>query len=671
MDAYKKRLVKKIEVKGITQNNLTGDNSYLYLNDIFVTPEGPKANLEFEKMFKNDSSPKRISMIVSSKHKNDIYSLSGEMEQYKGYKIASIDAFAGKIIFLNGRELAINEMQGDVAENDLRRAQIRETIKSHFEKERENFKRGIKTLSLFFIDRVEKYRIYENGEEKCGEYGKIFESEYKALLEEQKEIINDASYLKYLDEHCSDAKKAHRGYFSIDKKGCIKDTEGKSQDDVSTYDLILKNKMRLISFEEDTRFIFSHSALREGWDNPNVFQICTLKHSDNTTTKRQEIGRGLRLCVDKYLQRMDESTIGEAVHDVNILTIIASESYNKFANDLQKEMLMSLPESSKTELEEMLKNASKSKINAINLKKENFEKFTPLWDKINHKYSYSVEFDSKELIAASIKAINDKLYVSNTMYTVTTALQKEGIVQEDLEANNAFSIVETEQYKITHTHKSSVKYDLVGKISKGATITRKTTVEILSGITSDKFEMYSQNPVEFIDKVIELILEEKSTMIVENITYNQIEGRYDSSIFTSEKINYYSEKIFSAKKAIQDYIITDGSSPNSVEMQFAQALDKSKIVCTYAKMPKNGYCIPTPVGNYHPDWAIVFEKDSVKHVFFVAETKGSMSSMQLREIEKNKISCCEKLFSQMFCKEEVVFHKVDSFDTLLKMANIQ
>ncbi len=666
LDAYKEKLVKKIEVKGITLTNLSGANSYLYLNDVFVTPEGPKARIEFEK--KTNSGVKRVYMIVSSKDKNDIYKMSGGMEQYKGYIITSINSFTGKVSFLNGKELSINEIQGNVEEIDLRRIQIHETIKSHFEKEKENFKKGIKTLSLFFIDEVAKYRSYKDGKETLGEYGKIFEEEYNTIYSQEFETIEDSEYIKYLKEHCSDSSKAHRGYFSIDKIGKIKNTKGDSKDDISTYELILKNKRRLMSFDEDTRFIFSHSALREGWDNPNVFQICTLKHSDSKTTKRQEIGRGLRLCVDKTMRRQDMQAIGDEVHDINVLTIIASESYQDFATSLQKEMLNTL--GNNTTIDKIIENANKPKIMPLALKKENFEKFTPLWNLINHKYSYTVNFDSEELIRNSIKAINNELYVSQLTYKITKAIQKEYYTKGDLEICDAFNITETKHKKITHTYKNTIKYDLVGKIAKGTSITRKTTVEILKGINADKFYMYHQNPIEFIEKVIALILEQKSTVIVENITYNQLEGCYDSSIFTSEKINYNSEKIFKTTKAIQNYILTDGTSENNVEKQFAESLDSSKIVCTYAKMPKNGYCIPTPVGNYHPDWAIVFEKGSVKHVFFIAETKGSMSSMQLREIEKNKISCAEKLYREIFKNEEVVFHKVTSFARLLEIAEL-
>ena len=252
------------------------------------------------------------------------------------------DPLRGTVTFLNGEVIEAGDVVGDISEQDMRRIQIRETILSHFEKEEKLFNMGIKCLSLFFIDEVAKYRQYdEDGNEILGEYGKIFEQEYINVLNEYINIF-DTPYQKYLKSTCSDVSAVHNGYFSIDKKGHAIDSKLKRgsefSDDISAYDLILKNKERLLSFDEPTRFIFSHSALREGWDNPNVFQICTLKHSDSNTGKRQEVGRGLRLCVNQDGNRMDVETCGEAVHDINILTVIASESYKTFVTDLQSDI---------------------------------------------------------------------------------------------------------------------------------------------------------------------------------------------------------------------------------------------------------------------------------------------------------------------------------------------
>ncbi|MBR4869003.1 MAG: restriction endonuclease subunit R, partial [Clostridia bacterium] len=587
------------------------------------------------------------------------------------------------------------EVVGDVSEKDMRRIQIRETILSHFEKEEKLFNKGIKTLSLFFIDEVAKYRQYdENGDEVLGEYGRIFEEEYLSILNERITLFEDA-YQRYLKTVCGDISAIHKGYFSVDKKtGRSIDSkankEGFDEKDVSAYDLILKNKERLLSFEEPTRFIFSHSALREGWDNPNVFQICTLRHSDSTTAKRQEVGRGLRLCVNQAGNRMDVETCGEAVHDINVLTVIANESYKTFVDALQKDIketlydrplaatseyfkgkyvkvddvptivtaeiantiefylitngyvdmdrkiaekyhsdlaagtLAQLPEKLAPMSEgihklvqaifdekvfaEIISNGSKPKIleNPLN---DNFYKkeFQTLWNYINHKYAYTVEFDSQELIAKAIAHIDEKLVVSKLMYTTTIGVQKSEMNEHEVERGDSLKTVKTRTQALQHAEASRVKYDLIGKIAEGTVLTRKTVATILGGLRWDKIEMFKQNPEEFIAKVIKLINEQKATMIVDHVTYDQTSGTYDTDIFTAEKSSQSFDKAFIATKAIQDYVFTDGTAERSVERRFAEDLDAADEVCVYAKLPK-GFHIPTPVGNYSPDWAIAFNE---------------------------------------------------------------
>jgi type III restriction enzyme len=272
---------------------------------------------------------------------DDLFALSKNMEQYQGYHINEIDPIRGMVSFTNGVTIYTGEVQGDVSEKNIRRVQIRETIRSHFEKEKELFDKGIKTLSLFFIDKVENYRKYdEDGNEINSEYGQIFEEEYNDILNEYLTLFDTPyeEYLRSIDVHAT-----HAGYFSIDKKGRKVDSSLKNgtdiSDDESAYDLILKDKEKLLSFDTPVRFIFSHSALREGWDNPNVFQICTLKHGgDSTTNKRQEVGRGLRICVNQTGDRMDESELGSEVQKINQLTVIASDGYKDFVSSLQKEI---------------------------------------------------------------------------------------------------------------------------------------------------------------------------------------------------------------------------------------------------------------------------------------------------------------------------------------------
>lgn len=748
VDAFNERLVKKIEVKGFQVKNLRGTDIYLYLDEIILSDKKPPtARMEIE--VKNVNSIKRTMRIFSVG--DNLYEISKNMEQYKGYTIAEIDPRNNKIIFTNGEEISKGDVSGDASEKDLRLIQIRETIKSHFEKENELFNQGIKTLSLFFIDEVAKYRQYdEDGNELLGEYGKIFEREYNSILNQYINLFDD-DYVKYLKS--IDVHDTHKGYFSIDKNGRAinsKENKDKISDDISAYDLILKNKERLLSFEEPTRFIFSHSALREGWDNPNVFQICTLKHGKSVTMKRQEVGRGLRLCVNELGSRMDATALGrDGVHELNKLTVIASESYQSFVEDLQKDTkknlrdrpinansdyfkgktvlrdgqkheltpqeatmcyqylvkneyvssdgedsitekyhadlenntLAELPEPLKdmgegihrliqgifsdSEIENMFDDGHKTKVldNDLN---DNFYKkeFQALWKNINHKYAYIVSFDSDELIKKSIRAIDENLYVTRLQYTVSSSEQKDDLTLADFQEGYVFKSAKSKTYDIDNAESSNIEYDLIGKIAENTVLTRRTVVKILKGIEPYKFSMYKENPEEFISNVSRLINEQKATIIVEHISYDETEGMYDNSIFTAEK-NGTLDRAFKAKKHIKPYVFTDGNAEKSVERRFAEDLDGAEEVCVYAKLPR-GFAIPTPVGNYSPDWAIAFNAGTVKHIFFIAETKGSMESLQLRPIEKAKISCAKKLFNEI-STEDVVYHDVNSYEALLNI----
>ena len=746
LDAYNKKLVKKIEVKGFQVKNFRGADGYMYLEKIIISPtKPPVARLEIEISY-NKSINREFRLLNEG---DSLFVASNEMEQYKGYTITSggIDPLSGTVTFTNGEEIRTGEVVGDVSEKDMRRIQIRETIISHFQKEEQLFFEGIKTLSLFFIDEVKKYRDYEEEDTK-GEYAKVFEQEYCAILEEKRSLFpND--YVQYLLK--CDIEKVHNGYFSIDKKtghsvdSSVKRGEDYS-DDVSAYDLIMKDKKRLLSFEEPTRFIFSHSALREGWDNPNIFQICTLKHSDSTTMKRQEVGRGLRLCVNSEGTRMDLDVCGEQIHKLNKLTVIASESYSTFVDDLQKqikdvlydrplkatpeyftgktimidgkshvvdatearqiykyllkndyiddtdkvtdafrnavddETLAPLPDDLKPIAEGVITlvqsifdesvfkqliedgNATTVDANALNdrfYKKE----FQELWNEINHKYAYTVSFDSAELIKKSVNHINEKLFVSALQYTVTLGEQKTEMDEHELTRSDSFRVSESTTTELKQGSRSQVPYDLVGKIASGAIITRRSAAAILKQLPWGKISMFAHNPEEFISKVVRLIKEQKASMVVDYITYNQIEGSFDSTIFTTQQHAQPITKAFQAQKAIQDYIFTDGSAEESVERRFARELDQATEVCVYAKLPKE-FKIPTPVGNYSPDWAIAFNKDTVKHIFFVAETKGTLESLELRGVEAAKIKCAKRLFNSL-STSKVKYHDVTCYQDLL------
>jgi type III restriction enzyme len=749
LDAYRMKLVKKIEVKGFDIKNLRGTDGYLYLEDIVISPKKPPmARLEFEIGY--DKSINRETRIVGVD--DDLYALSKGMEQYQNYHINDIDPIRGVVTFTNGVEIHTGEVLGDVSEKDIRRVQIRETIRSHFEKEKELYNRGIKTLSLFFIDKVENYRKYDaDGNEVNSEYGQIFEEEYTAILNEYLTLFNTPyeQYLRSIDVHST-----HAGYFSIDKKGHKSDPSLKRgsdiSDDESAYELILKDKEKLLSLDNPVRFIFSHSALREGWDNPNVFQICTLKHGgDSTTNKRQEVGRGLRICVNQSGDRMDEHVLGSEVQQVNKLTVIASDGYKDFVSSLQKEIkddlyerptkatpeyfqgkrlkigddvitvtsdqahtiyfylakndyidedghvtdkyradtenktLAPLPDKVRDiaegvhalvqgifdehALDGMIENGNVTKVqeNALN---DNFYKkeFQTLWNYINHKWSYTVHFDSDELIQKSIQHIDDKLFVAKLQYTVTKGIQGEDWSADTVKSGSGFTAEKSHTYNLERGETSQVRYDLIGKIGAGTHLTRRTVTAILKGISPLKFAMYVNNPEEFISKVSRLINEEKATMIVDDITYNKTDGTYDSEIFTAEKNKDFS-KAYLAKKNVQDYVFADGTAEKSIERKFAEDMDLDDKVVVYAKLPR-GFQIPTPVGNYAPDWAIAFQKGTVKHIYFVAETKGSMDSMDLRPIEQAKIKCAKKLFNEI-STDDVIYGQVDSYQNLLSMMN--
>lgn len=760
LDAYNQKLVKKIEVIGFEMKNSQGTNKYIYFDDLILShSEPPKARLEFEQKLKSGNIKKVTKNLMEG---DSLYVDSNEMEQYNGYVISEIhvDPHTSSycyVAFSNGEKMYLKEVVGDITAEYKARIQIRETIKAHFRKESRLFHKGIKTLSLFFLDEVKNYRQYdEDGNQVLGRYGQIFEEEYNIALAESQNMF-DPEYMSYLGT--IDVKQTHTGYFSIDKKGRACNSELRRgsdvSDDMSAYELILKNKEALLSLDRPERFIFSHSALREGWDNPNVFQICSLRQANSVSQKRQEVGRGLRICVNSKGDRMDAETLESEVHKINQLTVIASEGYATFVSDLQskiKEDLYDRPTKCDIDLfkgktlfaedgtkitctqdmaqeicfvlrmknyinkkgevsalfrqdlkdeklplfeEElepytksiytrvqsvyddsvlasMIDNGSKPQTpeNSLN---ENFKKkeFKELWKRINHKYAYTCSFSTDELIEKCVTAIDAELFVRKITYVTTKGGQLDELKKQDMIEGAMMGKVETTTDVIDMDVVSNVKYDLIGKIASGAVLTRRTVAQILKKIRPSKFLMYKTNPEEFISKVTTIIREQKSTIIVEHIEYNQIEGTYDSDIFTQEK-HTSMDKAFKAKRCIMDYVFTDGTALESNERKFVEALDESKSVVVYAKLPKGskGFYIPTPMGNYSPDWAIAFEEGKVKHVYFVAETKGSMSSLQLREIEKNKIKCADKLYKKIFAGDVTFsFGQVDSFDTLIQMVS--
>ena len=744
MEAYNKRLVKKIAVKGITESGSTATESYIYLESINLSKAAPTATIQFD--MKGATGIRKITRTVSEGY--NLYDNSGHMEEYKqGFVVSRIDGRDDSVEFINGIKLYAGDVIGKVSEDQLRRIQIRETILSHIQRERELFYKGIKVLSLFFIDEVAKYKQYDAaGQPMNGIYAEMFEEEYKDIISNLQIGMGEDDYMKYLSAIPAD--KTHAGYFSIDKKGRMIDSKiarkETTTDDVDAYDLIMKNKELLLDRnpkKSPVRFIFSHSALREGWDNPNVFQICTLKQSSSDVRKRQEVGRGLRLCVNQDGERMDTNVLGNDVHNVNILTVIASESYDSFAKGLHNEIAEAVADrptavtaelfigkvikddkgneqivdgdtgraihfdlivngyidkkgvltdkyyedkaNGELKVAEEVADSAASVIEIIdsiydsramqpeNARSNNVElevdesklampEFKALWEKINSKSVYVVDFDTEELIRKSIDLLDRKLRVSKIYFKVETGAMEQIKSKEDLVNGASFVKEESASYCNVVAASSNVKYDLIGKLVDETGLTRKAVIQILQGIQPETFNQFKNNPEEFIIKAAALINDEKATAIIEHITYDVMDDKYVTDVFTDPTIKgRLGVNAMKAKKHLYDHIVYDSSN----EQAFATELDTNTNVAVYVKLP-DGFYISTPVGHYNPDWAIAFYEGTVKHIYFVAETKGSMNSMQLRLIEESKIHCAREHFKAI-SNGEVIYDVVDSYQALL------
>ena len=742
MEAYNKKLVKKIAVKGITVTGSTATESYLYLEGVHLSKDKPPtAILEFE--YKGKKGIGKKSRKVTEGY--DLFAHSGELDEYKeGYTITRIDGSDQSVSFKNGLKIYAGDVVGAISEEQVRRIQIRETILSHIERERQLYYKGIKVLSLFFIDEVAKYKQYnQNGVPLNGIYSDIFEEEYSEILNRLQLQLEEDDYIKYLNSISN--KETHAGYFSIDKKKNqlvdSKTERGTTESsDKDAYDLIMKNKERLLDRKEPVRFIFSHSALREGWDNPNVFQICTLKQSGSDIRKRQEVGRGLRISVNQNGERMDAALLAEGVHEFNILTVIANESYDSFAKGLQSEIAEAVIDRPQIVTIELFKNKIIQNMNGdeqiideeiaqviyeglivngyvkkgvltdkyyedkkngqvviseevedsvdsimfildsiydakvmqpenarlnnveLELDKEKLElkAFKELWKRINVKTAYVVDFDTDELIQKSITALNRELRVSQAFIMVESGSMDSIKSKDELKSGNAFVRNYSEHLKNKVTANSNVKYDLVGKVVAETMLTRATVVGILKGIEKHVFNLFKVNPEDFIIKASNIINEQKATAIIQHITYNKLDAVYDTSIFTEPIMKgQLNVNAIETKKHLYDYVIYDSTN----ERKFVERLDSSHEVAVYVKLP-SGFYISTPVGKYNPDWAIAFHEGNVKHIYFIAETKGSMSSMQLRLIEDAKIHCAREHFKAI-STELIKYEVVDSFETLM------
>ncbi|MGJ7540614.1 type III restriction-modification system endonuclease [Brevibacterium luteolum] len=749
VDAYNQKLVKKIAVRGIKVKGLAGSTAYLYLDAIEISKGAkPRARVELE--VQTASTIKR--QVKRLDLGANLHDISNGIEAYKGLFITEIDANRDVIELSNGDVVTAGQLADrDVTEDTKRRIQIREAVRAHLEKERELFSQGVKVLSLFFIDEVAKYRDYDR-DDTLGDYARIFEEEYTSIRDEVlgELELDEATeaYRTYLRR--DDVRQVHGGYFSIDKKtkqqvdGKVSgrgDDKGQSTDS-DAYDLILKNKERLLSLAEPVRFVFSHSALREGWDNPNVFVMGMLKKSDNTVSRRQEIGRGLRLAVDQHGERMDNPV---TVHEINELTVVTDESYTDFVTGLQREIAESLAarprkasptffvgktiqmpsgeivvddgiasalykylvkndyvndddtisETYKQAKEKGTRAAATSetlkpvidfvwplvdmlyldlpqpiddrKPKKIPLNEANFarKEFQALWGRINHRAVYQVDFDSKELIGKAIDHLDKHLNVAALQYVVQAGRQHDQLEADDLTTGAGFSVQATQTHTETKSSGSQVKYDLLGEITEKTQLTRRTAAAILRGITPATFAKFRQNPEQFITEAARLINEQKASVIVEHLTYDTLEDRFDSAIFTeNQTAQDFSKAGSKLAKHVYDYVVTD----SKVEREFVTELDTSHEIAVYAKLPR-GFFIPTPVGDYNPDWAIAFTEGSVKHIYFVAETKGSLSTLQLKGVEEAKIECARKFFASLAQKNgnDVTYDVVTDYTELMQL----
>lgn len=721
VEAFEQHLVKGIEVAGFESLDYH-NKAYIKLISVKNNKNKITAQLEIDANVKGSIKRKKITV-----HDGDDLSevKLTNRDIYNGYTVDEIYCGEGnEYVSFTPKDLIlkIGQSVGDVDDLTLKRAQIRKTIEEHFDKELILNKRGIKVLSLFFIDKVANYRQYDkDGNPIKGPYARIFEEEYKKVIKKPKysTLYNDIDLtLK--------AEEVHNGYFSVDKKGKVKDShetkKGKlraNKDDESTFNLIMRDKEKLLSFDSPLKFIFSHSALREGWDNPNVFQICTLNETSSTMKKRQEIGRGLRLCVNQE---------GERIHDdsINILTVMANESYEDFAKSLQSEMeeetgikfgvidkyvfahismennkgevkpidkqgslelfnhfklknyingrgkvqdalkvavnkgTVDVPEkyaSIKNQIVEVLssrtkklpiKNADKKRKVKVNKRVFLSDDFKEFWDKIKHKTSYSVDFNTDELIDKCSSALSEELDVKKPklIYTKTGLTIDASGVNVNEDGKISPSVVYTEEEEVALP-------DIITFLQNETYLTRKTIVNVL--IESKTLNQFKRNPQEYMEESLKIIKREMNKLLVDGIKYTELYDYYSQELFTNDELFGYLEKnMIESERSVYDYVVYD----SDVEREFAENLERDPEVLIYTKLP-GWFKINTPIGGYNPDWAILLNDDGQKKMYFVIETKGNTDSSSLRPTESAKIKCGRKHFAAL--KSGVKYDVADSY----------
>lgn len=656
VQAYDLGLVKQIEVDGV-QADASYNQAFAALLGIEAKAKSLVAKLSMDVNDKNGVKRQTVSV----KPGDDLYEKSKQREVYAdGFVVNEIRALDGEIEFSSGQILRIGEEQGGLLE-DVMRFQIERTVANHFAKLKKLKPLGIKVLSLFFIDRVVNYRAYdEEGNPTLGKFGQWFEAAF----------VRYANQEKYRDLIPHAASAVHDGYFSGDKKGkgtqtktvWVDSTERGSKKDDDTYALIMQDKERLLNLDEPLQFIFSHSALSEGWDNPNVFQICTLNETQSTLKKRQEIGRGLRLCVNQQ---------GERVMDkqVNVLTVIPNESYETFAKTLQQE----IEDDTGVQFAGRVKNArAKARIKRQTLSAEEQALFNSIWQKINYQTRYSVKLDTSKLIAECVAALRDfnqypKIQAPNIRsHKGTIVMQEAGVYA-----------VESSVNKTAAQAQPVVVPDVYAAIQKQVHLSRSTIYAILQG--AGRFDELLVNPQGFLEMVVRAIQHHLQILLVAGIEYHEINGRrYEMSLLDEEIETYLSsvyppvddkkvsplQKTLLMAQPIDEQAQPVGEafacvlSDSTVESQFAHDCSMDEKVRFFFKLPSQ-FKIPTPLGSYNPDWAVVFEDD--KRVYFVAETKSSLVEAERRVKENKKIECGRKHFG---LAPDVVFKNVTKLEEL-------
>ncbi len=622
VQAYDMGLVKQIEVDSVMAENASNE-AFISLESIKATKTKLTAKVKIE--VNSPEGPKRKSVSVDSKH-FDLYELSGHREVYKDLTVNDLNAQDGYIELSNGTRIYSGETKGGLMD-EVMKVQIRKSVEEHFSKEKRLKEKGIKVLSLFFIDRVANYREYnDSGNPGKGKFANWFEEIYTEF----------ASKAEYKDVIPFTAEQVHNGYFAQDKKGVFKDTNGETKADDDAYHLIMQDKERLLDMKEPLRFIFSHSALREGWDSPNVFQICTLNETRSDMKKRQEIGRGLRLCVDQD---------GNRVHDkhINRLTVVANESYEDFAKRLQTEI--------EEDCGEEFKGRIKDKANEVTVRaRKGFEideKFLDLWNRIKHRTQYSVNYDTPELIIAATKAVRDMPEVHKPVIRTRKgdiAINEEGV-----------SGIETRFRTYEVDQLFSEVPDVLGYIQSKTELTRSTILEILK--KSSRLSELLNNPQLFLDLAVKAIKETLDNLMIEGIQYTKNGNVFEMELFEEEFTTYQNHlKVIQEQKTVYDYILCDSDT----EVQFAQDCENNPDVEFYIKLPAK-FIIQTPIGEYRPDWALIFKEE--KKLYFVAETKSSLEESELRGKEARKIKCGKAHFEE-FKRDGVEFKAVKKLGDL-------